>query len=43
MVTKAKPYSPEDLYTPQRQRVYRGDQLSRSLFPWEVLELDVFV
>src|SRR6186713_2499277 len=33
MVTKAIPYSPEDLYTSQRQRVYRGDGLSQIAFP----------
>jgi len=33
MATRAKPYSPEDLYTPQRQRVYRGSQLDQIAFP----------
>jgi uncharacterized protein (DUF608 family) len=33
MVLSAKPYSPETLYTPHRQRVYRWDQLSQIAFP----------
>ena len=33
MATRAKPYPPEDLYTQQRQRVYRGNQLSQIAFP----------
>ena len=33
MSTRAKPYSREALYSPQRQRVYRGDQLSQIAFP----------
>ena len=30
---RAKPYSPVDLYTSRRQRVYRGAQLSQIAFP----------
>jgi uncharacterized protein (DUF608 family) len=33
MAIKAKPYSPEILYTPQRQCVFRGDHLSQIAFP----------
>jgi uncharacterized protein (DUF608 family) len=33
MATRAQPYSPDDLYTPQKQRVYRGDRLSQIAFP----------
>jgi len=33
MATRAKPYSPEDLYSPRRQRVYRGNQLAQIAFP----------
>ena len=33
MAGRAQPYSPENLYTSQRQRVYRGDRLSQIAFP----------
>ena len=33
VAVRAKPYSPEDLYSPQRQRVFRGNQLSQIAFP----------
>ena len=33
MGMRAKPYSPEALYTPRRQHVYRGNQLSQIAFP----------
>ena len=33
MAARAKPYPPEDLYAQQRQRVYRGNQLSQIAFP----------
>lgn len=33
MATRAKPYSHEALYSPQKQRVYRGDRLSQIAIP----------
>src|SRR6478672_7826379 len=33
MATRAIPYSPDVLYTPRKQRIYRGNQLSQIAFP----------
>ena len=43
MAARAIPYSPEDLYTKRGSVFIAGTNYPKSPFPWEELELDVFV